>query len=54
MNYACGSILTPRGRISVALQRFGDKIEATLTVPDAVTVMRAEREGYSIEIERNS
>lgn len=54
MNYACGSILTPRGRISVALRRFGDKIEATLTVPDAVTVIRAEREGYSIEIERNS
>lgn len=53
MNYARGSILTHRGRISVAIHRFDDKIEAILTVPDSVTVINAGSEGYSIEIVRN-
>ena len=53
MNYARGSILTPRGRISVALRRFDDRIEAILTVPDSITVINIARDGYSIEIVRN-
>ena len=53
MNHARGSILTHRGRISVAIHRFDDKIEAILTVPDSVTVINAGSEGYSIEIVRN-
>lgn len=53
INYARGSILTPRGRISVALKRFDDRIEAILTVPDSITVINTVRDGYSINIARN-
>ena len=53
MNYARGSILTPRGRISVALKRFYDRIDVILTVPDSVTVISAVSDGYSIDIARN-
>ena len=53
MNYARGSILTPRGKISVVLNRLVDQIEVTLTVPEKITVIPMGREGYSIDIQRN-
>jgi len=54
MNYSRGSILTPRGRISVVLKRCGDKIEAILNVPNSVAVISAAGDEYFIDITRNT
>lgn len=42
MNYARGSILTPKGRISVSLLREGEKVKANITLPESITLVGAE------------
>ncbi|MBR2467150.1 MAG: family 78 glycoside hydrolase catalytic domain [Clostridia bacterium] len=53
MNYARGSIITPRGKISVVLKRRDEKIEAILVVPDSVAVINEAGECYSVDIVQN-
>lgn len=53
MDFAQGSILTPRGRIAVTLRRSDGKIAATLSVPATVTVISAASDEYMLDITRN-
>ena len=41
LNYANGSILTPRGRIAVSLKRIGGNVSADVTVPDGISAVFA-------------
>lgn len=52
MNYANGSILTPRGRISISLSRNGDKIAARLSVPEKIFVINEAGREYALDIEK--
>ena len=46
MKYARGSILTPKGRISVSLHREGDTVYCDLVIPKSVECVTESKDGY--------
>ena len=47
MTYARGSILTPKGRISVSLHREGNNVFCDLVIPENVECVTESKDGYS-------
>jgi hypothetical protein len=46
MTYARGSILTPKGRISVSLHREGDTVCCDLIIPESIECVTDSKDGY--------